>query len=185
MIRDATVDDLAALEALMRDTNMFSEDERAAFGKELQTLLWAAPDPAERRRLIIVGATADGAIGGAAYFGPEAMADDVANLFFIGVSPSRRRQGAAKALIDRFETHGRETGARIALIETASAAMFEPARRLYRRCGYTEEAQIRDYYADGLDKLIYRKRLRAAMLAFSFARLQRGAPASSPRSSDR
>jgi len=46
-------------------------------------------------------------------------------------------------------------GARLLLVETL--ASFERTREFYRRCGFDEEARIRDFYEAGADKIIYRK----------------------------
>lgn len=86
------------------------------------------------------------------------MAQGVMNLLFIGVAPHGRKNGIGQALLDRFEDVVRTSGARLAIIETASDAMFAPAWSLYKKAGYDEEARVRDFYDDGLDKLIFRKR---------------------------
>jgi hypothetical protein len=44
-------------------------------------------------------------------------------------------------------------------IETSSQAKYAPTREFYRRCGYEPEAVLKDFYADGDDKLIYVKAL--------------------------
>lgn len=110
--------------------------------------------------LIVATEAADEAssILGAAYFTPEVMAQGVMNLLFIGVLPKARQSGIGQALLDHFEAAVRHVGARIAIIETASDAMFAPAWALYKKAGYEEEARIRDFYNDGLDKLVFRKR---------------------------
>lgn len=43
------------------------------------------------------------------------------------------------------------------LIETSGLAGFEAQRGFYRRCGYKEEARIRDFYQAGDDKVVFRK----------------------------
>jgi len=52
-------------------------------------------------------------------------------------------------------------GGRVLLVETSGLASFERVRAFYRKCGYDEEARIRDFYVAGDDKLVYRKVLTA------------------------
>ncbi|MBC7769390.1 MAG: GNAT family N-acetyltransferase [Phycisphaerales bacterium] len=110
--------------------------------------------------LIVATEGADEALPiiGAAYFTPEVMAQGVMNLLFIGVLPDGRKKGVGQALLDHFEEAVRNSGSRLAIIETASDTMFAPAWSLYKKAGYDEEARVRDFYDDGLDKLVFRKR---------------------------
>jgi ribosomal protein S18 acetylase RimI-like enzyme len=50
-------------------------------------------------------------------------------------------------------------GERLLLVETSGLASFERTRAFYRKCGYNEEARIRDFYKAGDDKIVYRKGL--------------------------
>jgi ribosomal protein S18 acetylase RimI-like enzyme len=52
-------------------------------------------------------------------------------------------------------------GARVLLVETSGLPSFERTRAFYRKCGYDEEARIRDFYKAGDDKIVYRKMLDA------------------------
>lgn len=158
MIRPATRSDLAAVEAIARRTDMFSEPELAHFTAELAALLGPQPErEADPRALLL--AEGSGAVLGAAYLAPEAMANRVWNLLFIGVRPEHRRHGVASALIEGFEAAARDAATRLAIIETAGLPRFAPAWALYQKHGYAREARIRDYYDDGVDKLVFAKRL--------------------------
>ncbi len=52
-------------------------------------------------------------------------------------------------------------GGRMLLVETSGLPDFERTRAFYRKCGYEEEARIRDFYAAGDDKVVFRKVLNA------------------------
>ncbi len=82
------------------------------------------------------------------------------NLLFIGVDPVARRLGLGNALLAVFEESALAAESRLAIIETASDALFAPAWAMYRGAGYECEARVRDFYDDGLDKLVFRKRLK-------------------------
>jgi ribosomal protein S18 acetylase RimI-like enzyme len=55
-----------------------------------------------------------------------------------------------------------ECGARLLLMETSGLASFERQRTFYRKCGYHEEARIRDFYQVGEDKIAFRKTLASS-----------------------
>lgn len=50
-----------------------------------------------------------------------------------------------------------QANGRLLLVETMAIKDFAHVRQLYERLGFTREAQIRDYYADGFDKVVYSK----------------------------
>lgn len=50
-------------------------------------------------------------------------------------------------------------GERVLLVETSGLASFERTRAFYRKCGYDEEARIREFYQAGEDKIVFRKSL--------------------------
>ncbi len=50
-------------------------------------------------------------------------------------------------------------GERILLVETSGLESFEGTREFYRKCGYEKEAQIREFYQAGEDKIVFRKSL--------------------------
>ena len=79
------------------------------------------------------------------------------NLLFLAVHPDYQGQGRGTAMIKHIEQALTAKGAHLLLIETL--ASFDRTRAFYRKCGYQEEAQIRDFYEVGADKVIYRKRL--------------------------
>lgn len=156
MIRRAVAADVGALAQLARETRMFGDDDLERFVAEMRGHLAGGGD-ADGAALL----AADGAEGlaGAAFCAEEPMADRVANLVFLGVRPAARGRGVGRALVAAFEARARAAGARLAVIETASDPMFAPARALYGALGYAPEARLSDFFADGLDKIVFLKRL--------------------------
>lgn len=161
MIRNAQTKDLPGLRKVAECTQMFLGDELESFMSSMATHLSAVErgeDTPFTLTVAVEGEEEASPIVGAAYFTPEVMAQGVMNLLFIGVLPDGRRKGVGQALLEHFEEAVRSSGARLAIIETASESMFAPAWSLYKKVGYDEEARVRDFYDDGLDKLVFRKR---------------------------
>ena len=101
----------------------------------------------------------DGGPVGIAYCAPEQMTSGTWNLLLIAVRPDCQGQGRGTALIRDVEQILTVRGARLLLVETSGLADFERTRIFYRKCGFDEEARIRDFYAAGDDKIVYRKAL--------------------------
>ena len=161
MIRNAKSSDLPDLKRIAEGTGMFLGTELDSFLSEMTAYLSAVEGGEGRPAELVVatdGESETAPVMGAAYFMPEVMAQGVMNLLFLGVLPAARKRGFGQALLDRFEQAVRERAARLAIIETASDDMFAPAWALYRKAGYDEEARVRDFFDDGLDKLVFRKR---------------------------
>ncbi len=102
----------------------------------------------------------DGPVG-VAYCAPEQMTDGTWNLQLIAIRPDRQGQGRGATLLRYVEQTLTARGARVLLVETSGLASFERTRAFYRKCGYDEEARIRDFYKADDDKIVYRKALAA------------------------
>jgi GNAT superfamily N-acetyltransferase len=98
---------------------------------------------------------------GVAYCEPERMTQQTWNLQLIAIHPDRQGQGRGTALMGYIEQTLTTRGGRILLVETSGLPEFAATRTFYAKCGYEEEARIRDFYAAGEDKIIFRKVLNA------------------------
>ncbi len=94
-----------------------------------------------------------------AYVAPERMTEGTWNLYLIAVHPHHQRQGRGKSMLQHIEKILTERGERVLLVETSGTDNFEYVREFYRKSGYEEEARIREFYAAGVDKIVFRKRL--------------------------
>ena len=99
---------------------------------------------------------------GVAYCEPERMTDETWNLQFIAIRPDRQGQGRGATLLRYVEQTLTARGGRMLLVETSGLPGFFRTRAFYASCGYEEEARIRDFYAAGDDKIVFRKMLNAA-----------------------
>ncbi|MBD1871616.1 GNAT family N-acetyltransferase [Oculatella sp. FACHB-28] len=96
---------------------------------------------------------------GVAYCEPERMTDQTWNLQLIAIRPDRQGQGRGATLLSYVEQTLASCGGRMLVVETSGMPDFERTRTFYAKCGYEEEARIRDFYTTGDDKIVYRKML--------------------------
>lgn len=101
----------------------------------------------------------DGQVDAVCYFVPEAMADRVWNLLLIAVDPARHGEGLGSALMAAVEHELAAQDIRLLLVDTSGTDAFARTRRFYEQLGYRREAVIRDYWADGNDKVTFAKAL--------------------------
>ncbi len=98
-----------------------------------------------------------------AYCAPERMTQGTWNLLLIAVTPARQGQGLGATLLHYVENLLATQGERLLLVETSGVLEFERTREFYRKNNYEEEARIRDYYEQGDDKIVFRKRLTKSL----------------------
>lgn len=101
----------------------------------------------------------DGTVRAAAYYVPEPLTDGTWNVLMIAVDPATHGQGIGSQLMHFIEHELTGEGGRILLVETSGTLDFKRTRGFYDRLGYEREGRIREYYAAGDDKIIFRKRL--------------------------
>ena len=77
------------------------------------------------------------------------LADGEAEILSVAVAPARRGRGLARALLDLHLRRLAGLGARAVLLEVDEDN--EPARRLYRRAGFSEVGRRPGYYQQGRD----------------------------------
>ena len=94
-----------------------------------------------------------------AYCAPEKLTEGTFNLYAIGVKGDIQGKGIGAKLMTFLENQLQSAGHRILIVDTSGTADFELTRRFYEKLNYHKEAVIRDFWADGDDKVTYWKRL--------------------------
>jgi ribosomal protein S18 acetylase RimI-like enzyme len=155
MIRLTTPDDTIALIALAAASGLFDPNQTDDLAQMLDKHF---SDKDENQDIWLTDY--DNEPVGIAYIAPERMTEGTWNLYLIAVHPDRQKQGRGKALLGYVEQMLIERGERILLVETAGTDDFEYVREFYRQNGYEEEARIREFYAAGVDKIVFRKALK-------------------------
>lgn len=87
------------------------------------------------------------------------MTDGTYNLLAIAVDPERQSSGIGQALVASVEHAVRDVHGRILLVETSSSPEYDRTRRFYDLLAFEQEAVVREFYAIGEDKLIFRKKV--------------------------
>ena len=96
---------------------------------------------------------------GFAYAEPERMTAGTFNLLAIAVHPSLQGGGIGKKLVRAVEDRLRGQGGRVLLVETSSLDDYAGTRAFYLGLSFSLEAQIRDFYAPGENKIVFLKHL--------------------------
>jgi GNAT superfamily N-acetyltransferase len=96
---------------------------------------------------------------GFAYYAPAAMADRTWYLYWIAVRKDIQAKGIGGEMLRFLEADIRDNHqGRVLFIETSSLPHYELTRRFYLRHHYDQIALLSDYYADGDDMVVFRKR---------------------------
>lgn len=153
MIRPTIQTDLEALLEIVRNSGQFDENGLAHVEETLNDYLagesedlWLTAD--------------DGEPVGVAYCAPEPVTDGTWNLLMLWTRRDREGQGHGSALVNHVEKILIERGVRLLIVETSGLPDFAPARAFYDKCGFTNEALIKNFFAAGDDKIVYTKSLR-------------------------
>jgi ribosomal protein S18 acetylase RimI-like enzyme len=157
MIRPATPADTPALVALTEATGVFKPHDVQALGEVLSDYHAANRDLGH----VAVADEEAGRILGYAYYAPAAMTDRTWYLYWIAVVKDSHGRGLGGRLLRHAEEEITRRGGRVLFIETSSLPHYEPTRRFYLRHGYEVTGVLKDYYADGDDMVVFRKRLAA------------------------
>lgn len=152
MIRSATATDQPAIRRVLTTIELFPPEILA---DQMHDYL-SNPETEHCWLVHLTGAE----VTGFCYAVPEELTDGTYNLLAIGVDAAKQGQGIGKALMRRAERTLREAGKRILLVDTSGTESFAPVRNFYTELGYRQEAVIRDFWAEGDDKVVFWKRLR-------------------------
>jgi ribosomal protein S18 acetylase RimI-like enzyme len=153
MIRTTIFEDSAPIIALAVATGLSPANETDALSKVLADYFSGALGEGH----VWVTDEEDGRLQGILYYAPESMADRTWYVYMIAVSPECQGQGRGTALMQYVEKTLQGTGERLLLVETSGLPTFERTRTFYAKLGYEKEARIRDFYATGDDKIVFRK----------------------------
>jgi ribosomal protein S18 acetylase RimI-like enzyme len=155
MIRPTTPADTPQLLKLTEGTGVFKPHEIEALDEVLSDYHAGNRDEGH----IAVTFEEQGTILGYAYYAPAAMTDRTWYLYWIAVTRSTQAKGIGGKLLRHAEDDIRKHNGRVLFIETSSLPHYELTRRFYEKHGYEATGALRDYYSDGDDMVVFRKKL--------------------------
>lgn len=96
---------------------------------------------------------------GFCYSVPEELTEGTWNMLALAVHPDQQGKRLGTSLVKAAEQHLTNQNQRLLIVETSGTNDFALTRKFYAQNGFEEEARIRDFWADGDDKVIFRKML--------------------------
>ncbi len=158
MIRPALPEDTPALKALTAATGVFKPHEVEVLQEVLDEFHGQQTGPDH----VAIVDERDGKPVGYAYYAPDVMTDRTWFLYWIAVDKTVHARGIGSGLLRYIEDDVRRRNGRLMFIETSSLPHSELTRKFYLKHGYVINGVLRDFYSDGDDMVIFRKRLDRA-----------------------
>jgi ribosomal protein S18 acetylase RimI-like enzyme len=155
MIRPTVPADTPALLALTQGTDLFLPLDLEALDSVLSTYHEENADAGHR----CFTYEDNGQTIGFVYYAPAAMTDRTWYLWWIVVSKQIQAKGIGGQLLRQAEDGARSENGRLMMVETSGLPTYDLTRRFYIKHGYEVAGVLKDYYADGHDMVVYRKRL--------------------------
>jgi ribosomal protein S18 acetylase RimI-like enzyme len=154
MIRPTTPADTPHLLKLTEGTGVFKPHEIEALGEVLSD--YHASTQAQGH--VAVTFEQKGDILGYAYYAPAAMTDRTWYLYWIAVKRDTHAKGIGGKLLRHAEDDIRACKGRVLFIETSSLPHYDLTRKFYLKHGYEKAAELLDYYSDGDNMVVFRKK---------------------------
>jgi ribosomal protein S18 acetylase RimI-like enzyme len=154
IIEPVQASEKAALLALAVDTGLFSaEDAEGLLGTIVDS--FSNNELPSQHAVVVCRDFQGGPVVGWSYFAPDHYAEDVWNVWWIGVAPKRHGTGPGRALLSFVEKAVAEARGRVIVIETSDQDFLSCARKFYTKAGYNERGRIPDFYSKDESKVIF------------------------------
>ena len=147
--------DVERVREIVDSTKFFYDHEVEIAAELVQERL----NDGESTGYFFVFAEADGVTVAYSCFGPITMSQTCFDLYWIVTHNDFRGKGIGKKLLDETYKYAKAMGCKIIIAETSGLPHYAPTRAFYISNNYTLEATLKDFYAEGDDKLFYTKRI--------------------------
>lgn len=142
--------DAGLVEGLARESGFFNQQEVAMTRELVEERLAKG---LASGYLFLFAEEQDKLLGYSCY-GPIAGTSGSWDLYWIVVDSGLRGQGVGGLILAETERLAKSQGAARLYVETSSRGQYSPTRGFYLDRGYEIEAVLRDFYAEGDDKII-------------------------------
>ncbi len=156
-IRPLEEKDRDVIRTIVDDAQMFRDDEIDVAIEVIDEYL-EAPEKSDYWSYVAVDERDN--VTGFAIIGPNPMTIGTFDLYWIVIDQSRQRKGIGSQLLEYAEARVTDHKGRLIIAETSSRPIYLRTRNFYKQHGYSELAQIRDYYDVGDDLIIFGKYLK-------------------------
>jgi ribosomal protein S18 acetylase RimI-like enzyme len=156
-VRKAKKRDRPYLLRLIRNSGAFNNEEKAVAIELVEAALRTKEEDRDYKLLLAEGGRGD--IAGYICYGPTPMTEGTWDVYWIIVSPRKRRSGIGKKLLQGAQGEIRARGGRRIIIDTSMQASYRPARALYESCGYRVIATVPNYYKARWHRVTYYMKL--------------------------
>ena len=156
-IESARPEDAPAIVRVATGTGVFNADEIRTVAEMLDGFFH--PDEQNDHSFVVYRDGSPNSVFGFACFGPTPLADRVWDLYWICVDRVAQRHGIGEKLLTQVEMQVQRCRGRAIYLETSDSDAYSAARAFYERNNYELTAHLKDFYAEGEGKVIYRKRL--------------------------
>lgn len=149
-------EDLKKLKVMLSELNTFSKEE-------VKVALEMAEEYIEKGKKSdynFLAAKNNGNLLGFVCFGPTPLTKHTYDLYWIAVSKKHQRQNLGKSLLEFAEKRIKRSGGKIIIIETSSTLKYDKARNFYKKSGFKKIVEIKNFYKNRDNKIIYIKYLK-------------------------
>lgn len=153
-VRGMEIRDREEIERILAEVKVFPPKEIEVAVEVIDSYLLGSPD-----YIIKVAVNEKDSVLGYICYGKVPLTDAVWDIYWIVVREEFQGKGIASRLMEFIEGDLKANNARAIMVETSSIYEYKPARDFYVRRGFNEVCRIEDFYAEGNDKVIYRKNL--------------------------
>jgi ribosomal protein S18 acetylase RimI-like enzyme len=153
MIRRLKPDDVKSIEAIIKETKNFKEEEIKV---AMELVMIVATNPEQQDYNIFVYEE-DGKILGYHCIGRRPLTDAVYDLYWIVTDSAHKNKGIGKSLIEHAEKFVIENKGRWLLVETSSRDVYQATRNFYLRNSYSIISEINDFYSPGDNLIVFGK----------------------------
>lgn len=154
-VRKMAASDREAVYSIIRNTSNLTGEEKNCATELVDIYL---NNPLQTDYYFIAAVDMSDRPVGYVCYGKTPLTDAVYDLYWILVDADSQGRGIGKKMIESTEAILKAEGGRMLVAETSGLPTYEAARTFYAKCGFREEARIKEFYKPGDDLIIYVKR---------------------------